>query len=43
MNRVQPFVGKYGKTVVGWHQIGQADHARPVAQYWGYDHDRTPT
>jgi N-acetyl-beta-hexosaminidase len=36
MNRVQPFVGAAGKTVLGWHQIGQADHtAGRVAQYWG--------
>ncbi|WP_426503635.1 family 20 glycosylhydrolase [Dactylosporangium sp. McL0621] len=36
MNRVQPFVGAAGKTVIGWHQIGQADHtANRVAQYWG--------
>ncbi|WP_433202648.1 family 20 glycosylhydrolase [Dactylosporangium sp. CS-047395] len=36
MNRVQPFVGAAGKTVVGWHQIGQANHtANRVAQFWG--------
>jgi N-acetyl-beta-hexosaminidase len=36
MNRVQPFVGATGKTVIGWHQIGQADHTtNRVAQYWG--------
>ena len=36
MNRVQPFVGGVGKTVIGWHQIGQADHTtNRVAQYWG--------
>lgn len=36
MNRVQPLVGALGKTVMGWHQIGQADHsAGRVAQYWG--------
>ncbi|MFI5911936.1 family 20 glycosylhydrolase [Dactylosporangium sp. NPDC051541] len=36
MNRVQPFVGAAGKTVIGWHQIGQANHtANRVAQYWG--------
>ena len=31
MNRVQPLVGAVGKTVIGWHQIGQADHTRPAA------------
>ena len=36
MNRVQPYVGAAGKTVMGWHQIGQADHTvGRVAQYWG--------
>ncbi|WP_238017770.1 family 20 glycosylhydrolase [Dactylosporangium sp. AC04546] len=36
MNRIQPFVGANGKTVLGWHQLGQADHtANRVAQYWG--------
>lgn len=36
MNRVQPFVGAAGKTVMGWHQLGQADHTPGrVAQFWG--------
>ncbi|GIF72588.1 family 20 glycosylhydrolase [Asanoa siamensis] len=36
MNRVQPFAGALGKTVMGWHQIGQADHTPgKVAQFWG--------
>ncbi|GIF51478.1 N-acetyl-beta-hexosaminidase [Asanoa ferruginea] len=36
MNRVQPFVAAAGKTVMGWHQLGQADHtAGRVAQFWG--------
>ncbi|MEV4414290.1 family 20 glycosylhydrolase [Catellatospora sp. NPDC049609] len=36
MNRIQPFVGAAGKTVLGWHQLGQADHSPGrVAQYWG--------
>jgi hexosaminidase len=36
MNRVQPYAGTLGKTVMGWHQIGQADHtAGRVAQFWG--------
>ncbi len=36
MNRIQPFVGAAGKTVIGWHQVAQADHTPGrVAQYWG--------
>ncbi|MET7418455.1 family 20 glycosylhydrolase [Dactylosporangium sp. NPDC005555] len=36
MNRVQPFAGTLGKTVIGWHQVGQADHTPGrVAQFWG--------
>ncbi|MEV8516797.1 family 20 glycosylhydrolase [Dactylosporangium sp. NPDC051484] len=36
INRIQPYVGNAGKTVMGWHQIGQTDHtANRVAQYWG--------
>ncbi|WP_155371007.1 family 20 glycosylhydrolase [Catellatospora vulcania] len=36
MNRVQPYVGALGKTVMGWHQLGQADHTPGrIAQYWG--------
>ncbi|MEU7820913.1 family 20 glycosylhydrolase [Catellatospora sp. NPDC049133] len=36
MNRVQPYVGAVGKTVMGWHQVGQADHSPGrIAQYWG--------
>lgn len=38
MDKVQPLVTKYGKSVMGWHQLAGA---RPVpgavAQYWGYD------
>ncbi|GGO88181.1 beta-N-acetylhexosaminidase [Wenjunlia tyrosinilytica] len=38
MDRAQRAVSKYGKTVVGWHQL---TGARPikgaVAQYWGFD------
>ncbi|MFB7514936.1 beta-N-acetylhexosaminidase [Streptomyces sp. NPDC056144] len=42
MNRVQPLVAKYGKTVVGWHQLtGTTPAEGAVVQYWG--HDRTPT
>ncbi|MEU6376740.1 beta-N-acetylhexosaminidase [Streptomyces sp. NPDC046909] len=38
MERVQPIVAKYGKTVVGWHQLTGATPARgAVAQYWGLD------
>ncbi|MFE2597825.1 beta-N-acetylhexosaminidase [Streptomyces sp. NPDC059396] len=38
MDRAQAVVGKYGKTVAGWHQItGATPAAGAVAQYWGYD------
>ncbi|WP_371773047.1 beta-N-acetylhexosaminidase [Streptomyces sp. NBC_01438] len=38
MNRAQAIVGKYGKTVMGWHQITGATPVKgAVAQYWGYD------
>ncbi|MFC7305384.1 beta-N-acetylhexosaminidase [Streptomyces monticola] len=38
MDRVQPVVAKYGKTVIGWHQLTGAHPAKgAVAQYWGYD------
>jgi hexosaminidase len=38
MDRVQPIVAKYGKTVVGWHQITGATPAKgALAQYWGTD------
>ena len=38
MDRVQPVVAKYGKTVVGWHQLTGARPAKgAVAQYWGTD------
>ncbi|MEU2558786.1 beta-N-acetylhexosaminidase [Streptomyces longispororuber] len=38
MDRVQPVVARYGKTVVGWHQLAGARPAPgAVAQYWGYD------
>ncbi|MFG2332186.1 beta-N-acetylhexosaminidase [Streptomyces sp. NPDC048604] len=38
MARVQPVVAKYGKTVVGWHQITGATPAPgALAQYWGLD------
>ncbi|AZQ34948.1 beta-N-acetylhexosaminidase [Streptomyces cyaneochromogenes] len=38
MDRVQPLVAKYGKTVVGWHQLTGANPSRgAVAQYWGLD------
>ncbi|MGW1891558.1 beta-N-acetylhexosaminidase [Streptomyces sp. NPDC002004] len=38
MDKVQPVVAKYGRTVIGWHQLTGA-HPAPgaVAQYWGYD------
>ncbi|MEU0371563.1 beta-N-acetylhexosaminidase [Streptomyces sp. NPDC006283] len=38
MNKVQPIVAKYGKTVVGWHQLTGASPAKgALAQYWGLD------
>ncbi|MFF2845615.1 beta-N-acetylhexosaminidase [Streptomyces sp. NPDC058001] len=38
MNKVQPLVAKYGKSVMGWHQLTGATPAEgAVAQYWGYD------
>ncbi|MGW4273548.1 beta-N-acetylhexosaminidase [Streptomyces seoulensis] len=38
MNRVQPLVAKYGKTVIGWHQLTGATPAKgALAQYWGLD------
>jgi hexosaminidase len=37
-DRVQPIVAKYGKTVVGWHQLtGAAPVKGALAQYWGLD------
>ncbi|MFJ9035657.1 beta-N-acetylhexosaminidase [Streptomyces sp. NPDC102406] len=36
MSKVQPIVAKYGKTVVGWHQLTGATPAKgALAQYWG--------
>ncbi|GGZ23164.1 beta-N-acetylhexosaminidase [Streptomyces poonensis] len=41
MERVQPVVARYGKTVIGWHQLAGAEPAKgALAQYWGLD--RTP-
>ncbi|MFP3992240.1 beta-N-acetylhexosaminidase [Streptomyces sp. E11-3] len=38
MDRVQPIVAKYGKTVIGWHQLTGATPADgAIAQYWGLD------
>ncbi|GAA3395349.1 beta-N-acetylhexosaminidase [Streptomyces roseoviridis] len=38
MDRVQPVVAKYGKTVIGWHQLTGARPAPgALAQYWGLD------
>lgn len=38
MDKVQPVVAKYGKTVVGWHQLTGATPAKgALAQYWGLD------
>ncbi|MFF4958414.1 beta-N-acetylhexosaminidase [Streptomyces sp. NPDC001222] len=38
MDRVQPIVVKYGKTVIGWHQLTGAHPVKgALAQYWGLD------
>ncbi|MFJ4877967.1 beta-N-acetylhexosaminidase [Streptomyces sp. NPDC088745] len=38
MNHAQKVVGKYGKKVMGWHQLVGADQVEDkVVQYWGYD------
>ncbi|MEV3993119.1 beta-N-acetylhexosaminidase [Streptomyces sp. NPDC049837] len=38
MDKVQPVVAKYGKTVIGWHQLTGATPAKgALAQYWGLD------
>jgi hexosaminidase len=38
MDRVQPVVAEYGKTVIGWHQLTGASPAKgALAQYWGLD------
>ncbi|MFG3011235.1 beta-N-acetylhexosaminidase [Streptomyces cinerochromogenes] len=38
MDRVQPVVARYGKTVIGWHQLTGAHPAHgALAQYWGLD------
>lgn len=38
MDKAQAVVGRYGKTVVGWHQLTGANPVKgAIAQYWGYD------
>jgi hexosaminidase len=38
MDKVQPLVAQYGKTVIGWHQLTGATPAKgAIAQYWGLD------
>jgi hexosaminidase len=38
MTKVQPVVAKYGKKVMGWHQLTGATPAKgALAQYWGLD------
>jgi hexosaminidase len=40
MDRVQPIVAKYGKTVIGWHQLTEAHPAEgAIAQFWGTSGD----
>jgi hexosaminidase len=42
MDRVQPFVGEYGKTVMAWNEITDADPVKgAIAQYWGTAGDET--
>ncbi|MEV6119991.1 beta-N-acetylhexosaminidase [Streptomyces sp. NPDC052077] len=43
MDRVQPLVAKYGKTVVAWHQLSGATPAKgALIQYWGMDRTGDP-
>ncbi|WP_405729214.1 beta-N-acetylhexosaminidase [Streptomyces sp. NBC_01537] len=43
MDRAQQIVRRYGKTVIGWHQITGADPAPgAIAQYWGTKGDEEP-
>ncbi|MFF4606766.1 beta-N-acetylhexosaminidase [Streptomyces sp. NPDC001339] len=43
MDRAQAVVAKYGKTVIGWHQLTGARPADgAVAQYWGHDKTGAP-
>ncbi|MET7293507.1 beta-N-acetylhexosaminidase [Streptomyces griseoloalbus] len=43
MDRVQPVVAAYGKTVIGWHQLTGANPAKgALAQYWGLDRTGAP-
>ncbi|MET9520151.1 beta-N-acetylhexosaminidase [Streptomyces sp. NPDC002994] len=38
MDKAQAIVGKYGKTVMGWHQLTGGNPVEgAVAQYWGLD------
>ncbi|MCS0605328.1 beta-N-acetylhexosaminidase [Streptomyces sp. LP11] len=38
MDRVQPVAARYGKKVIGWHQLtGAHPAAGALAQYWGVD------
>ncbi|MEW2161992.1 beta-N-acetylhexosaminidase [Streptomyces sp. NPDC007084] len=38
MDKVQPLVARYGKKVIGWHQLTGATPAKgAIAQYWGLD------
>lgn len=40
MDRVQPIVAKYGKTVIGWHQLVEAHPVDgAIAQFWGTSGD----
>ncbi|MEU8886671.1 beta-N-acetylhexosaminidase [Streptomyces sp. NPDC048442] len=38
MTKAQAIVGKYGKTVMGWHQLATANPGKgSIMQYWGTD------
>ncbi|MCM2392167.1 beta-N-acetylhexosaminidase [Streptomyces albipurpureus] len=43
MDKAQAIVLKYGKTVMGWHQLAGAEPvAGAVVQYWGYGRTEAP-
>ncbi|MGW6458053.1 beta-N-acetylhexosaminidase [Streptomyces sp. NPDC055078] len=42
MVKAQATVGKYGKTVIGWHQLAGAEPVPgAIVQYWGHDNTET--
>ncbi|MEV6009342.1 beta-N-acetylhexosaminidase [Streptomyces sp. NPDC051976] len=43
VDRMQPIVTSYGKTVIGWHQIDSAHPVKgAIAQYWGTAGNEAP-